>query len=191
MSEADVFILSSQALVRVIDQIKDEQWELAAPEDITRKPATLRELVNYHAFDEAWVPDTLAGKTIEEVGDTYAGDLLGADPKASYRALAEKAQAAAKNITDLDKTVHLSYGDWSTRDYLMHITSFRGFRAWELARFIGVDPKLPGDLVQGMWDELSPHAEEWRKMGVYKEAIAVPEDADLQTKLLAMSGRQP
>jgi uncharacterized protein (TIGR03086 family) len=191
MTEPEVFILSSQALVRVVDQIKDEQWELAAPEEITRKPASLRELINYHAYDEAWVPDTLGGKTIEEVGDRYAGDLLGTDPKASYRALAEKAQAAAKDFTDLDKTVHLSYGDWPARDYLQHITSFRGFRAWELARFIGVDPTLPPDLVQGMWDELMPHAEEWRKMGVFKPAITVPNDADLQTKLLAMSGRQP
>ena len=56
---------------------------MAVPTGMTRQPATLRETINYHAYDTAWVPDTLAGKTIEEVGSTYDGDLLGDEPKES------------------------------------------------------------------------------------------------------------
>jgi hypothetical protein len=63
----DVFILADQALKVVVEQIRDDQWNLVVPDDMTRTPGiTLRELINYHAYDDAWVPDVLAGRTFEE-----------------------------------------------------------------------------------------------------------------------------
>ena len=195
MTEAEVYILSEQALVNVIGQIKDDQWSLKLPQWFQlgrtqdRDKLTLKDIINYHAYDTAWVPDTLAGKTIDEVGDKYDGDLLGDDPAASYRKYAEAAMAAAKPA-DLDKTVYLTYGDYPAREYFKHITSFRGFRAYDLAKLIGADTKLPEDLVQGMWDEMAPEAEAWRQMGVFGPEVKVPDDADLQTRLLGMAGRE-
>jgi uncharacterized protein (TIGR03086 family) len=189
MSEPEVFILAEQALKNAIDQIKDDQWGQITPDSMSRgTDVSLRALVNYHAYDDSWVPEVLAGKTIEEVGDKYDGDLLGNDPKASYAKITADAQRAVQNITDLDKVVHLSYGDFAAREYLKHITSFRGLRAWSISRFIGINTKLPADLVQGMWDEIIPQVDQWRAMGVFGPAIAVPEDADQQTKLLAITG---
>jgi hypothetical protein len=63
------------------------------------------------------------------------------------------------------KIVHLSYGDFPAREYRKHITSFRGFRAYDIVKWIGVNTQLPGDLVQGMWDEFVPEVEVWRAMG--------------------------
>ena len=60
-----------------------------------------------------------------------------------------------------------------------------------IAREIGVDPDLSEELVQGIWDEVSPHAEEWRNMGVYPAAVPVPDDAPLLDRLLGLTGRQP
>jgi len=56
---------------------------------------------------------------------------------------------------------------------------------------IGIDPALPDDLVQGLWDELSPNADEWRKFGVFPAAVAVPDDAPLLDRLLGITGRDP
>lgn len=50
--------------------------------------------------------------------------------------------------------------------------------------------KLPDELVQGMWDIISREVEDWHKIGVFPPAVEVPEDADLQTKLLGMCGRE-
>src|SRR6266851_4359649 len=45
------------------------------------EPPTLRGIVNYHAFDDSWVPDMLGGKTMDESGhDNFKGDLLRSDP---------------------------------------------------------------------------------------------------------------
>ena len=52
-------------------------------------------------------------------------------------------------------------------------------------------PAGPAELVQALWDELSPHAEEWRQIGVFPAAVAVPEDAPLLDRLLGMTGRNP
>jgi uncharacterized protein (TIGR03086 family) len=194
MNEIDVFILADQALVKVVNQIKDEQWDMQMPQSFARKglkPATLREIINYHAYDDAWVPDMLAGKTMEEAGKTkFDGDLLGDDPKTSFSEIADKAIAAAKTA-DLARITHLSYGPFPAKEYLKHITSFRGLRAHDIAKVIGVDPTLDHQLVQGMWDEFLPEAEEWRKMGVFGPKIEVAEDAPLLDKLLALTGRDP
>ena len=98
---------------------------------------------------------------------------------------------AVRDFDDPDRIVHLSYGDWPAREYLKHITSFRGLRAYDIAKFIGADTTLPPDLVQGLWDEIAPSAEEWRKLGVYGPAVPVPDDAPLQDRLLGLTGRQP
>jgi uncharacterized protein (TIGR03086 family) len=196
MTEAEVFVLADRALNNVVAQIKDDQWAMPIPAWFqlgrTQGDETLRTIINYHAYDELWVPETLAGKAVDDPDMPAMGDdLLGDEPKAKFAELTDKAVAAVQAVSDVDKPVHLSYGDWPVRDYLMHITSFRGFRAFDLARLIGVDANLPEDLVQGMWELFSPHFDEWRQMGVFGPAVAVDEDAPLQDKLIAGSGRNP
>ena len=123
--------------------------------------------------------------------DKFDGDLLGDDPVGSFEAIVERACAAAAGVTDLDAVAHLSFGDFTVREYFWQINQFRALRAYDIAREIGVDPDLSEDLVQGVWDEVSPHAEEWRTMGVYPAAVPVPDDAPLLARLLGLTGRQP
>ncbi len=59
------------------------------------------------------------------------------------------------------------------------------------ARVIGVEPDLSDELVQGLWDEISPHVEEWRAIGVFPAAVPVPDDAPLLDRLLDLTGRDP
>jgi uncharacterized protein (TIGR03086 family) len=190
VNEKDAFILADQALKNVVDQILHDQWDLVVPDEMTRRPGTtLRQTINYHAYDDAWVPDVLSGRTIAEVGDKYDGDLLGDHPKLNFAAIVETAVMAVRAFDDLDTTVHLSYGDFPAREYLKHITSFRGLRVYDIAKFIGSDTTMPDDLVQALWDEIAPEAEQWREMGVFGPAVAVPESAPLQDRLLGLTGR--
>src|SRR5215212_1357435 len=151
MREPELFIKAEHALNNVVDQIRDDQWTMSIPPWFamrpTDHPVTLRDIVNYHAYDDAWVPDMLAGRTMEEAGkDTFDGDLLGADPKASFAAIVEKACAAAKALDDLDRTVHCSFGDYPAREYFWQINGFRALRAHDIAEVIGVDCALPPEL---------------------------------------------
>jgi hypothetical protein len=196
MKEPDVFVLADTALNNVVARIADAQWSMLMPASfltrVSDHPPTLREIIAYHAYDDAWVPDMLAGKTMDEAGrEKFGGDLLGDNPSASFAAIVEKACAAARNVDDLGRVVHCSFGDYPAREYFWQINSFRGLRAHDIARVIGVDAQLPPELVQGMWDEVSPHADEWRSFGVFPAAVPVAETAPLLDRLLGITGRDP
>ncbi len=196
MDEAQVFVLADRALAGVVAQIDPAQWGMSLPPTFATSSRdtvpTLRDVVNYHAYDDAWVPDMLAGRTMDEAGaDKFDGDLLGDAAVARFEAIVAQACAAADAVTDYDAAAHLSFGDYSVREYFWQINSFRALRAHDIARMIGVEPNLPAELVQGVWDEVSPHAEEWRAIGVYPAAVAVPEDAPLLDRLLGLTGRDP
>jgi uncharacterized protein (TIGR03086 family) len=196
MTETEIFVLADHALDAVVDQIRDDQWAMEMPASFARRQTdrtpTLREIIGYHAYDDAWVPDMLAGKTMDEAGkENHKGDLLGDDPKGNFGQIVEKACTAARELTDLERTVHCSFGDFSARDYLTQTTMFRGMRAHDIARVIGVEPNLPTELVQGLWDEISPQAEAWREIGVFPARVSVPDDAPLLDRLLGLTGRDP
>ncbi len=115
MNEPEVFELADRTLNGVVAQITDEQWDTAMPASFAMRTAegvpTLWQVIAYHAYDDAWVPDMLAGRTMEEVGkDAFDGDLLGADPRGSFAELVEKACAAARRVSHLEATVHCSFG---------------------------------------------------------------------------------
>ncbi len=196
MDEAQVFVLADRALAQVVARIEPAQWAVSLPPTFATSSRdsvpTLRDVVNYHAYDDAWVPDTLAGRTMEEAGSTkFDGDLLGDVPVERFEAIVDKACAAAEAVRDYDAVAHLSFGDYPVRHYFWQINSFRALRAHDIARVIGVEPDLPAELVQGVWDEVSPHAEEWRTIGVYPAAVPVPQDAPLLDRLLGLTGRDP
>jgi len=201
MDEPQLFILADRALDKVVQQIRDDQWTWAIPEwiavssRVNRDELDLHAILNYHAYDDIWVPDMLAGRTMVEVGeDKWKGeDLLGDEPKLNFHAIVEAAAAAAAVVTpeQLGETAHLSFGDFTVQEYFWQITQFRAFRAYEFAALIGVDPTLPDELVRGVWDQLQPNVEAWRALGVFGPAVEVAETASLQDKLLGLTGRQP
>ena len=195
-SETEVFVLADTALNHVVSKIKNDQWSMEIPVSFqarrTDHTPTLREIVNYHAYDDSWVPDMLAGRTMDEVGrDKFKGDLLRDDPTGNFAAIVERACTAARELNDLGRIVHLSFGDFTAREYFWQINMFRGLRAHDIARVIGADVNLPNDLVQGIWDEISPKAEEYRQIGVFPPAVPVPKEAPLLDRLLGLTGRNP
>jgi hypothetical protein len=158
---------------------------------VTSKPSRLLEAVDYHSYDDAWVPDVLDGKTKIDVGNTYEAILTTdqSNAKSVYAKYNALAIEKASSFQDLNRQVHLSYGDFTAKDYLQHIISFRAFRVYDIAKLIGVDTTLAPDLVEALLDEFTPVIEGYRQMGVFPPAIEVAGDASAQVRLLAMVGR--
>lgn len=189
MEQRELFLQSDAALRSVIDRITPEQLARPAPGEWTRvENPTLRDILAGHARDEAWVGDVLAGRTIEEVGDRFGGDLLGEDPIESYDRLNDGATAAVRQELDPAAIVHLSYGDYALAEYLQHASIYRAFQAWSIANFLGLEYTLPASLVDLLWEQILPQVDDWRQWGVFPPEVEVPADADKETRLLGTTG---
>lgn len=192
MTITELFITSNEAEQRVVAQIGDDQWSLIMPEKITRTPMTLLEVVRYHVWDSAWIPDGLGGKTIEEVGDSHDHllKLTSEELKSNFARYNQQAIAAVRGLQDLDRLVHLTYGDVPAREYLQHNISVRAFWSYDMAKLIGADTTMADDFVQALMDEFSPVVAGYRQRGLFPPEVKVASTASPQTKLLAMVGRE-
>ena len=62
---------------------------------------------------------------------------------------------------------------------------------WDLARATGLDETLDADIVTEMLIGMQPMDDMLRQSGHYGPKVAVDDDADDQTKLIAFTGRTP
>lgn len=184
-----MFLQADAALRFVIDRLTPAQLALTAPAEWShKKDPTVRDILASHAEDEAWLPAVLAGRTIEEVGDTYKGDLLGDDPIGRYDRINEATTAVVTGDLDPDQVVHLSYGDYSLAEALQHTALYRAFQAWSIAKHVGLQYSLPDVLVENLWEQVAPDIEMWRGFGVFPPEVPVPENANREVALLGKAG---
>ncbi len=195
IAEAEVFLLADEAAVTVFSAIPDDHWESMLPPVFDMpgadQPGLLRDAINHYAYDNAWVPDMLAGRTMDEVGrDRFNGDLLGTDPAATIRRISGAATAAAGRVDDPDLTVHCSYGACPVPDYFWQLNIARSLAAHDVAACIGLPYRLPEELCQAMYEGTQPTVFIWRSFGVYREPVAVAESASWRERFLALTGRR-
>jgi len=186
--ESDVRKLHERAIRSFgarVQRIKDNQWDAATP----CSEWDVRALLNHIVGENRWMPPLLEGKTIEEVGDRFEGDLLGDDPKGAWEDSAAEAVAAVHADGAMDRIVHLSFGDFPGRDYTMQLFADLLIHGWDLARAIGADERLDSELVEVCAAWFTPLEEIYRGAGAIGPRPEVPPDADTQTRLLAAFGR--
>jgi uncharacterized protein (TIGR03086 family) len=190
--EADVddlqgkFDKASRHFGDLVKQVTDDQWKAPTP----CSDWDVRALVNHLVYEARWAVPLLAGATIEDVGDRFDGDLLGDDPKATFEEARTAAAGAVEAPGAMDTTVHLSFGDTPGAGYVMQLTGDFVVHSWDLARGIGADDSLDPELVEWVYAETLPQAEMLAGSGMFDPPVDVPEDADAQTKMLALFGRK-
>jgi uncharacterized protein (TIGR03086 family) len=177
-------ILEFDRRVRVVGQ---GQWHDPTP----CSEWDVHDLTNHVVNELRWVTPLTEGKTIAEVGDRLDGDLLGDDPRAAANEAIREANSAVQEPGVMERTVHISFGDVPGEEYISQVTADVAIHSWDLARAIGADDTLEPGLVEFAYDFLEPQVQQWRAGGAFGPAVNVPDDADLQTKLLGMVGRQP
>ena len=165
----------------------DGRW--AAP---TVNPGwDVRELVHHLVHEERWTPPLLDGATMAEVGGRFDGDLLGDDPLSAFDTAAAAALRAVEAV-DLDRTVHLSFGDRPAREYVLQLSADHLVHAWDLARALGTDETLDAEAVEAL---LAWYVEEtealYHRIEVIGPRVEVPAGSGAQAELLGRFGRTP
>jgi uncharacterized protein (TIGR03086 family) len=181
----DLFDRATSHFGTLVRSIDDAQW--TAPTPCT--DWDVRALVNHLVYEARWAPPLLQGETIEQVGTRFDGDLLGDAPQASYDGALGEAVAAVHEPGALERTVHLSFGDTEAAEYVTQLTGDFVVHGWDLARAIGADERIDPELVDFVQRSAEPQAELLAASGLFDPPLPVAEDADPQTKLLAMFGR--
>ena len=181
-STAERFRSLSAAFAARVRDVPAARWDAPAPCVGWVARDGVRHLVE-------WVPGFFAGSAVHVPELPSVDD----DPVAAWEALAAAVQAAlddpevcAAEVTSRAGThpVETALAMFVLPDVLVH--------TWDLARAAGLDERLDPDEVQGLLDGMSTVPEEVLvSSGHYGPRVPVPEDADPQTRLIALTGRDP
>jgi uncharacterized protein (TIGR03086 family) len=157
-------------------------WDAPTPDS----EWSTRDLVAHVVDEQRWIPLLLTGceyaqaeADLEPIGD----DLV--DAWARFSSAAVDAWRNAPG----DTPVHLSTDVVTASEYLAEQTSDITIHTWDLARATGADEHLPGELVDAVWAHFEPQIESLAASGLYAAPVSVPDDAPLQDRLLAVTGR--
>jgi uncharacterized protein (TIGR03086 family) len=173
---------------KVLESVGDDAWTLSTP----CAGWDVRELVGHLIGGALMAVALLDGVSKEEA---IAGMLApqDVDLKAAYAAAATAESEAFRAPGALEQTVHHPIGDVSgaqLRDFRIGDATLH---SWDLARALGIDETLDPELVEVVWNQLEPLSSFIGSIGVFGEGPSgsVAEDAELQVRLLDLSGRRP
>lgn len=171
---------------QVVAGIKAGQWELPTPNE----QWNVRELLNHVVAGNYWARELVGGSSIDQVGDRLDGDVLGADPVAAYDDSATVAGDAFEAPGALEASCAVSYGPVPGSVYAGHRFIDVLVHGWDLAVATGQGTALDPGLVAACMEVVAPQADLLRASGVFATDVEAPPDADPQTALLALLGRE-
>jgi uncharacterized protein (TIGR03086 family) len=153
----------------------------------------VRTLVHHLLSEQRWVPAMFEGLTIEQVGDRFDGDLMGGDaPKwpGLLTSAMEEAHAVVAQPGALDRTVHLSFGDASGREYVMQLIADLAIHSWDLARATGQDDALDPGAVAVLLPWTEANAALVTGSGMFGPPVDAGPGAPDDVRLLGLLGRR-
>jgi len=177
---------ASQIFRDAVHKVKKDQWN--APTPCTEWD--VRALVKHLAYESMWVPPMLDGKTVAEVGDAYEGDILGDDPAGAWDKADDGARAAVTALPSLESVTHLSFGDYPAEEYLMQVLFDLHIHGWDLRTAIGDNTPMDAELTEYLYPWAEKTMAMYRAGGVVGPPPPIPDDASMQTKILAQAGRK-
>lgn len=166
----------------IIDQVTDEQLDLASP----CSEWTVREVIRHMVNNNHGMIAKLAGQAPPAEAE------LGPDPRVDFRQTAEAflaafaaegAHEAPFELLGVERTGRVAQSVHFA-DVLVH--------AWDIASAAGIGLRFDEDLAEAAVKVVSLFPEElWGPDGAFAARLPVAEDASAHERLLALTGRTP
>jgi uncharacterized protein (TIGR03086 family) len=171
----------------IINQVSPADYEKPTPDT----DWDVHDLVNHMLNELCWAADIVEGSTLAEVGEKYDGDLAedGTHLQKSWQDAAEAARHAVR-VADPVDVAHVSYDDITVDEYLAQAGVDQLIHSWDLAQAIDVPVEFDPELAEAAYRYLLPQKDGLYETGLFAKPVPVTEDADIQTRLLALTGRQ-
>jgi uncharacterized protein (TIGR03086 family) len=167
---------------RRVDGVPDERWEDPSPCAGWTARDVVRHVVDVHRSAPTW-------------GGQPELDLTGSvddDPRGAWARARDAMQAL---LADPARAGQEYDGYFGRTTLEQAVDQFLGFdlvvHAWDLARATGQDETMPPGDVQRAAGAVTGFGDALRAEGICGPAVAVPDDASDQDKLLGLLGRTP
>ena len=180
MSTAERWRRVAEGFTARVDAVPADAWERPSP----CEGWTARDVVRHLS----WTTDWLRGAAGLDVPAVPSAD----DPAAAWRTVRDAVQAVLDDDERAQREVDSPMGRTTVEgffamagvpDVLVH--------TWDLARATGLDERLDADEVHGLAAGMAQVDEQVLvASGHYGPRVQVPDDADEQTRLLALVGRR-
>lgn len=166
-----------------------DQWELSTP----CPDWNVTELVGHVVAGSQMAAAIAAGADRGEAIDLLSTDFLRDDPQPAIATALALAETALIHPDVDDRICQHPAGNMPGSQVRSFRISDLLVHQWDLARAIGADEALDADVVQLVWDDISPMAPIIAQLGPFGDGPSgtVPEDAPLQQRLLDLMGRRP
>ena len=172
------------AMRAVAANVSGDQWDAQSP--CTEWKA--RDVVNHVVGGSSMLAALFEGKTWEEASGGDASIPEGGDPLAALDAAAGAAKEAVSKPGAMEQEVQFARGPMPGAGFATMMFTDILIHAWDLAKATGQEATLPLDLVDASYAIVLPRKGQMPAPAFAAE-VDVPEDADTQTKLLGMLGR--
>lgn len=154
---------------------------------------TVRDLVAHMVGGARSAAVALRGGSREEAIAAGAGDVLGDDPRAAFAASVEDHIAAWESVRDTEMIVHHPAADMPASRIIMFRVGDYLLHTWDLGAGLGRSVTLDREVCEYVYSNLEPMAPMLGSIGMFGEGPSgsLEADADIQTKVLDISGRRP
>ena len=188
MVTVEILDTAATGFADVLAQVSDDQWTVLTPND----GQTVRQLVEHVIGGNRMAAAILNGGSREDGIAQFARSATDTDIHAAFaESRLEQASAFAAPGALERMVAHPAMAmpgaqllGFRTTEYALH--------GWDLARTIGVDDAIDPDVLQALLEQLQPMAPMLAASGMFGSGPSneLPDDVDLQVRVLDLSGRR-
>ncbi len=182
---SDCYVRSLHSTVNFVTGVATSAWGNNTP----CSDWNVKDVVNHLVYENMWMVALFNGRTIDEVGNEFEGDLVGDDPMAVYNRTASEVQAILAQPDAMSRTCQISSGPVSGAEYSKQLFLDTLIHGWDIAIGSDQDAELDDYLVR----MCMPMAQAIADNEDYRVAFAAPVGGSAsrgpQVHLLGLLGR--
>jgi uncharacterized protein (TIGR03086 family) len=194
MDDLERFLTAQRAFTDRVHAVAENQWHLDTPDT----EWTVADLLGHLIEEHRYAAPLLHGQDLETAGQIVEGSRslpvdggVGANLAEEWDEAAVESADAFSSDGALDRTVELSRGTTSVRDYVKEMTFDLVVHGWDLATAIGYSgPPFPDEVVEDIYAAAKEFGD-LSSSGFFAPPVDVPDDAPTLDKLIGLTGRRP
>ena len=169
----------------VVRRVADTAWDNQSPND----DWTARQTLGHVIWGMKRMTAAIRGDAppAEQAEAAVAGDR----PAETWDGVKENLLDALDSHGVLHKEIETPFGDMTVDEAIGRFFFDALTHAWDIAEATGVDAAIPEDLAEKSLAILMALGDAVRGPGILDTEVDVPQDAPIQDKLIAYSGRKP